>query len=380
MSSYVVTARFDPPGLARTHLSRLMQDNRIDALLLTTPENVFYTTGFPALNSSGNPILYALRNVLPFFAYITANGATTLFCWGGAATNIDYGVDEIVTYPDLETGSRLLRSHLSARTARSTRLAVESSCPLSVYRLIADIVDPSLLRDAEPLLMRCRLVKTPQEIDHLRTSAQIVERTVGDLMQQVHTDMLRPTLMRAARKGMMDYGATGIDHITISFGASNPEVEIAEALLPDRLVTLDLGAIYYGYVSDNRRLMFSGTIPAALRDLHETMCGIVDEVGAVLTPGRTFGEMYQTAMASYARHQLTPFIPNIGHTIGLQVEELWIHEAEDPTPLSEGVVLNLEMYALYDTGELIGDEETYVITAKGAERLTNLPRAIAALS
>jgi hypothetical protein len=40
------------------------------------------------------------------------------------------------------------------------------------------------------------------------------------------------------------------------------------------------------------------------------------------------------------------------------------------------MVLNLEMYAQYETGELIGDEETYAITESGYRQLTHLPTAI----
>ena len=44
--------------------------------------------------------------------------------------------------------------------------------------------------------------------------------------------------------------------------------------------------------------------------------------------------------------------------------------------LEPGIVLNLEMYTVHETGELIGDEETYVITESGARQITHLPTAI----
>ena len=44
-------------------------------MLLSSPENVFYTTGYTALPSSGNPILYTLRNRLPYFSHVDSEGA-----------------------------------------------------------------------------------------------------------------------------------------------------------------------------------------------------------------------------------------------------------------------------------------------------------------
>jgi Xaa-Pro aminopeptidase len=153
-------------------------------------------------------------------------------------------------------------------------------------------------------------------------------------------------------------------------------VEIDEHLQAGKLVTLDLGAIVQGYHSDNRRLMYTGSIPAGMAALHKTMCRIVEDVAGELSPGKTFGDVYERAMRLYAQYGLTPVIPNIGHTIGLQVEETWIHPSNGALKLEPGIVLNQEMYAVYDTGEFIGDEETYVVTEAGAHRLTRLPTAI----
>ena len=60
------------------------------------PENVFYTTGYTALPSSGNPILYTLRNRLPFFSYVDPEGEVTLLCWGFSAEGVNFGADRIV--------------------------------------------------------------------------------------------------------------------------------------------------------------------------------------------------------------------------------------------------------------------------------------------
>src|SRR5512135_1052599 len=94
---------FKPIGFDKPHLLASMKAGGIDGIFLSSPENVFYTTGYPCLPSSGNPIVYALRNQLPFFSYIgkdgppnsTAGVQVALLCWGGAAMGIDYGADDV---------------------------------------------------------------------------------------------------------------------------------------------------------------------------------------------------------------------------------------------------------------------------------------------
>lgn len=75
--------RFDPPGFDSARFATLIQERGLGGVLITSPENVYYTSGFPALFSSGNPILYGLRNVLPFFVYVTAQVSARCFAGAG---------------------------------------------------------------------------------------------------------------------------------------------------------------------------------------------------------------------------------------------------------------------------------------------------------
>ena len=63
MSASFATYGFEPARLAER-----LRERGLAAALLTSPENVFYTTGYTTLPSAGNPILYMLRNRLPYYA------------------------------------------------------------------------------------------------------------------------------------------------------------------------------------------------------------------------------------------------------------------------------------------------------------------------
>ena len=76
---------FKPVGIDRTRLATLMQERKLDGLFLTSPENVFYVTGYPCLPGSGNPIIHALRNMDPYFVFAGSDGQVILLCWGPAA-------------------------------------------------------------------------------------------------------------------------------------------------------------------------------------------------------------------------------------------------------------------------------------------------------
>jgi Xaa-Pro aminopeptidase len=221
----------------------------------------------------------------------------------------------------------------------------------------------------DDMLLRLRMVKTEGEVERMRKAAGIVEQTVAELRELVKPGISRLWLIGESKRRMIEHGATGIGHTTIAFGASNPEIAFDETLEADQLVTLDLGAVVDGYVSDNRRYLYTGEVPDDLRSLHATLVDIVKQLGQALQPGTPFADLYNLASEKYGEHGLPPFFINVGHSIGLQTEEAWI-TFDSPYTVQPGMVLNIELYSAYKDGSNVGDEETFLVTENGPVRLT----------
>jgi Xaa-Pro aminopeptidase len=217
-----------------------------------------------------------------------------------------------------------------------------------------------------------RIIKTPAEIERIKKSTEIIDKTVRELAENLHLGMTRLDLIREAKSRLIMNGADGVDHVTVAFGGANPEVALAEPLEKNQIVTLDLGGIYLGYVSDNRRLVYTGKIPTELKELHLKLCNIVAEMGKALKPGKTFGEVNAYAYELYAKAGIDPLFLHVGHSLGLQVEEKWIL-GDDPTRIEPGMVLNIELYSTSPESVMIGDEETFVVTDKGPVKISTLP-------
>jgi Xaa-Pro aminopeptidase len=367
---------FHPAGFDRALARARMREDGIGALLLTSPENVFYTTGYTSLPSAGNPILYTLRNRLPYFAYVGEDGSTTLMCWGFSTEGVDFGADEIIGFNSFPAALEALQRLLRARV-RGT-LAVEDTCPRYVLEAIDNAgIARTRLASADATLDALRLIKSPAEIALVRRSTEIIETTASELFPLLRPGMSRSEIMLEARTRLLRNGANGISHLTFSFGDSNPEVEADEPLAPGRLITLDLGGILDGYCSDNRRYAHLGPIPPTLQARYDTMVAIVDGVGAALLPGSTYREVFARALQLFDQHgiELMARFTHVGHNIGLETEEEWL--VDDPgLVVREGMVINIELYSHDEQGQQVGDEETYVIGPDGPERISLLPRVI----
>jgi len=216
------------------------------------------------------------------------------------------------------------------------------------------------------------LLKSEAEIERIKKSTQIIDQTVVELAQHLRLGMSRLELIQEAKYRMLKNGAQGVDHVTVAFGSANPEVALGETLEENQIVTLDLGAVYEGYVSDNRRLVYTGAVPEHLKQLHQKLCWVVAEMGKALQPGKTFAELHAQAFELYEKVGIDPMFLHVGHSLGLQVDEHWIL-GDDPTPVEKGMVLNIELYSFSDEGVMIGDEETYVVTGGEPEQISHLP-------
>jgi Xaa-Pro dipeptidase len=368
---------FKPYGFNKEKFLRLMHENGLRGVLFNSPENVYYTTGYTGLPSSGNPILYSLRNQFPYFSFIRDDGVVTLICWGYSTFGVEFGADKIRGFANFEGALETLEKFLSKEISSDATLGIESTCPYYVLRLIEEKINPKRLFEIDSVIKTLRLIKSKDEQDLIRKSTEIIETTLKELYDCIHIGMSRLELMQEAKTRLFRNGASGISHLTFSFGKANPEIGIDETLDENRLATLDLGGIYKGYVSDNRRYVYTGDIPEALSNHYNLMVEIVDGVGETLHPGKPYSEVYQTALKLFEKNgiELRTPLTHVGHNMGLETEEQWITNNPEIN-IEEGMVINIELYSMAPTADYIGDEETFLIHSSGPERISVLPREI----
>ena len=233
-----------PCGFDRARAARAMREGGIGAMLLTSPENVFYTTGYTSLPSAGNPILYTLRSRLPYFAYVDGDGRGRRCCAGAsrprASTSAPTRSSASTSYAERARRrcERAARPRCRRRDARRRGRPARATCS-SVDRGggIAPRSSPRPTRRSP----RCGSSSPPRRSRCSRRSTEIIERRPPSSSRCCAPGMSRREIMLEARTRLLRNGANGISHLTFSFGDSNPEVEADEPLAAGRLVTLDLG-------------------------------------------------------------------------------------------------------------------------------------------
>jgi Xaa-Pro aminopeptidase len=366
----------EAPGVTSSRLAAAMEDADLDIAIVSNPENVFYLTGYPGLPSSGNPILYSLRNIFPFSVVIERSGDRHLLCWGFSVQGVDVPVEHLVPFGSGTAAAEALASLL--RTMRPRTIGLESTAPHNTVVLASEAMpDAALSFTFDVTLLNLRKVKTPREIELLQKSVDVAEGALSRVLSALTLGCSRIDMIRVAKVSVLDLGGDGVGHVTMNFGSANPEIAIDEIMTSGDLAILDVGAKYQGYTSDCRRYAFAGTPPANVVGRHQAMVDLVSSVAARIRPGVRYSELYAVAMSGYREIGLEPPAPlsHVGHSIGLETEEEWI--SNDPEGvIEENMVLAIELYTPSGLGGNIGDEETYVVTSTGMDLLCRLDTSI----
>lgn len=365
-------------GFDKERTADLMSREGLVAAVVTSPENVFYLTGYPTLPTSGNPILFSLRNILPFAVVIESDGTRHLVCWGFSLQDVAIDVEDIVAFNSAgeaaEAVDRVVGDVLAGHGGGAVRIGVEGVAPHGLTSRLTQLSTGVELVDVMgDVLLELRRNKTEDEVELLRRSVQVAEGAIERVFSALEVGYSRLDAIRLAKSAVLDLGGDGVGHVTMSFGHANPEIAIDERLRKGDLVVVDVGAKLAGYTSDARRYGFVGEIPKEVLDAHATMVAIVADVAAHMSPGTTFAELMRVGEAGFDRAGLAALarFNHVGHGIGLETEEEWI--SDDPgRVIEERMVVAIELYTMAGPYGQIGDEETYVIREHGPELLSLL--------
>ncbi len=373
--SYRLLAFIKPLGYDPARAKKLIAEQELDGIILTSNDNVFYATGLPVTRGQQNPILFALSNKFPPYAVINKEGMPTAIVWAGAIGNHELWIKDVRSsfFPD-GTNEELI-SCVEEVFPKDARIGIERTFPHPIAQVIRYKNLCAELVVVEDLLDELRIVKSPAEIQKLKDSLEIAEVVEETIFSEITPDWSVFKLASRSKQLIYELGGTGVDHATISIGKSNPEILEDFMGAPGDLVVLDVGAILDGYSSDTRRLGYIGKIPDELHDLNKTMADIVSETGKSLRPGKTFSEICGEVEGRYMEHSRDPLFLSAGHSIGIQTEEAWIVR-ESTRKIEENMVFNVELYSALKPGTYVGTEDTFLVTGAGGEQLSRMPHEV----
>ncbi len=365
-----------PLGYDPEKCRKLIVEKELSGVVLTSNENVFYSTGLPVTRGHVNPILFALSNQFPSYSIIHPDGMPTMVTWTGALGGHEFWVKDIRSAWVRGGTNDELFSCIQETFKPHARIGIESSAPYGVVQKIQKLVDGVDFVFVDDIFDSLRAVKSEEELNMMKNSLEITESTVERLQKEITAKTTGYQLISRAKVLLYELGATGVDHTTMAIGMSNPEIPEDVRSKPGDLIVLDIGAILHGYSSDNRRLAVVGEPTKELVEANDVMVEIVNATGRSVRPGMSFADACLVAEAKYAEHGRDPMFISVGHTIGIQTEELWISR-DSMRKFEKGMIFNVELYTVAESNVFIGTEDTFVVGENDCEQISRLPHELA---
>jgi len=369
-----------PPAEFSDRVRRLqsgMATTGIDALLLTTPPDVYYVTGFLTR--------FWESPARPWFVVVPLKGDPVAVIPSiGAHLMGRTWIDDIRTWvsPDLtDDGISLLADTLielvpengvfGAPVGHETHLRM----PYADFRYLMVLLGEREFRDATAVMRRVREVKSESEIDRIRAVCEVADRAFDRVPEIAGADKALDQVFRDFQRMLLQEGADWVPYLAGGAGPGGYADVISPAdarpwAIGDVLM-LDTGAVRAGYFCDFDRNWAIGAADDASRRAYHTLYAATEAGLAAARPGATAADLYHAMQAVIGQGGGAG---RLGHGLGLSLTEWPSIIPTDETVLREGMVMTLEPGLEISPGRIMVHEENIVIRAGGAELLSRRAR------
>jgi len=375
-----------------------MRKKGVDILLASSPENVFYTSGFPVSLSATNRILWILRGVYPAFTVIPRIGEPTLIVRSASAEiarDFSWIKDQryytvpiyIERTPDrkvktfAKSALDALKRILEEKGASEGRVGIEEeSVSLSFFEVLRRSLPKAMFVNADDAFRELRSIKSPDEISKIRKATEITEKAIEVSMNIIRPGVTEIELVRKLKQCMIEEGADWA-HTQIAAGPYNsatPSWQPTDYKVKrGDVVMFDVGAVYEGYCSDIGRVAVLGGSSEKLATLYEISRQASEKAVEAVRPGVRASEIYRIGQQMVQERGYPKSSRGfLGHGVGINVHEEPRMAPDAEGTIEEGMVFTVEPGIYIPGWGGVRLEDMVVVTAEGCEMLTYLPKSL----
>jgi Xaa-Pro aminopeptidase len=283
----------------------------LDYLLITSPENIFYLSGF-----TGSFAAILLGESLSIFI-------TDFRYLGRAATaiaDLPYELCDSQLRPLPEVVGGLLPG------GGSTRLGLESaSMNQHQYSQFAALQGITAVPSVKLVELQ-RMIKDAHEVELIQRAVQLGERIFTETIATIRADTIELDLALEIEFRARRHGAEGISFSPIVASGDNSSMPHAghskRQLVRAAPLTIDMGVRLGNYCSDMTRTVFIGECPGIWREIYGIVREAKELAAASIRPGQRGCDIDKVARDYIAAHgHAAHFGHGLGHGVGIQLHE-----------------------------------------------------------
>jgi Xaa-Pro aminopeptidase len=362
-------------------LDELMQEAGIDVMLVTSKHNVQYLLGGYRFFFFEHFDAIGVSRYLPILVYVRGHPERATYI-GHPMEQYEQERNRFWT-PGFSASARMSTDGMSVAVERLSALAPEAK-RIGIERAFLPADAESVLRSGLPRmefveahlpLERLRAVKTPGELESLRTASELVVDSMLAVMAGHGPGVTKRELVEALRREEVNRGLT-FEYCLITAGTSHNRAPSDQSLQEGDILSLDSGGNYKGYIGDLCRMGIFGEPDAELKDLLGEVEAIQQAARRPIRHGARGGDVYAAAEELTRKSSHGNSLEFVAHGMGLISHEGPRLTDRGPVPypaydanlpLQKGMVLSIETTILHPRRGFIKLEDTVAVTENGCE-------------
>lgn len=375
-----------PASEYATRLDRVrksMRDLHVDLLLVTSPENINYLSGYQTTGYYYLQVLGVPLEAEPFAVTRKLEQSNVL-----ARTWLDE--DRAVAYEDTDHPMSVLSETINTLRVPHSNIGYERHCYFLRATEQTDmfaLLGPQFT-NCSGLVERLRLIKTGAELELMGRAARVTASGMDAAIKTTTAGVSENSVAAALYSAMFNAG--GEYPACPSFVASGPRGSIGHATWESRLICpgdtvfIEIGGCVQRYHTAMMRTVVVGsTVPAYIEEAETVLRKALETAIREMRPGVPAGEVDKRMRAivddnSFEGRQNT----RLGYSIGVAFSPDWGEgnilsiEPGETTPLKENMVFHVIPHIEIPGVAGLGMSETIKVTKLGGETLTPFPRKI----
>lgn len=354
----------------------LMGANGIDALLLTTEQNLRYFTGYLTR--------FWESPSRPWFLIVPQSGDPVAVIPSiGAALMAKTWIADIRTWsaPDLvDDGVSLLAQTLSEVLGQGARIGVPSGhethlrMPLTDYARLQGLLPQMTFGPDANIVHQLRLVKSAAEVAKIETACAIAGRAFQRVPEIAAAGVPLERVFRDFQRLCLEEGADWVPYLAGGTGLLGYDDVISPAtdapLQSGAVLMLDTGLVWDGYFCDYDRNYAIGAPSAGLKSNWSRLLDATEAGKEAAKVGNTARDVFRAMDAICTGGQGGGDAGRLGHGLGMNLTEWPSFINGDETELVDGMVITLEPGITMPDGSVLVHEDDFVITAHGPRQLS----------
>ena len=362
---------------------KIMKSYKLDGLLLTSPQNIRYFTGYDSQ--------FWESPTRPWFVVVPSSGKPIgIVPEIGESEFKKTWLDDIKSWPSPrpdDEGISLVKSTLDDLQKIYGQIGAEFGKEMAIRMPVRDLLKlkeiiKTNIVDGSDAIWDMRMIKTNNEIERIKFICSIASDAYNSLPAKL---AIGDTERAAVNKLKIDILNRGADNVPFMPGISGPGGVSQIVCGPsDRILEngdilfIDTGSTFDGYFCDFDRNFAFGSVSSDVERVNEVLWQATEAGIKAAVPGATTLDVFN-AMNKIIEDggAIGNNVGRLGHGLGLQLTEPPSHRPEEKTIIKENMVLTIEPGIEYEKDKMLVHEENILIHKDSAELITKrAPREI----